>query len=1510
MRLSIIALLFHFVIRCWPKTNITSIIEVLHRCQQHIRNRWKKKALKAKKDTDSYPTFKDFVEFVNLIASEACDPVYGTEAAKTRTNTMKTTSCNTVTNRTPVASKNSEPSQFPVSHGLGPSVRPCVVCGQSHRLFYCDTFKGMSPKSRLDIAKRYRLCYNCLIGGHSYMQCRKNSVCSVPGCGRKHTKFIHVDDVVSDVTQARSNSHDSSNGTSDNHVNVGSVHVHENCSNVYLPIVPVVLNGHREVYALLDTGSTNTFVTQRIAAEMNLDGSEVSYRMNTLEQSSNVMSKVVSFSLMSVDKHHKIQMNNVLVVSTIPARYCHKRVDVKVYPYLADLPIHHVGDDVYADVLIGMDHAQALMPLDIRCNHNEKNQPYAVKTLFGWCLNGPVGCQSVMEVSSHFVNIEQHVEKLWDMESVDEEMPSFSYEDRRVIDLWNQDTRHEDGHYTIPIPWKEGRPNMPNNRYSAVKRLTNLINRLQKTEMLETYKEKLEKLCTDGYAEPVPESELYVNDGSVWYLPHHAVVSESKPGKVRIAFDCAAKLDGVSLNNQCLQGPDLNNKLLHVLLRFRQYQYAIMADIEAMYLQVKIPLKDRNSLRFLWSEDGSIIEYRMTSHLFGGVWCASSSTFALRKTVEDSVTASDLVRDTVHKAFYVDDMLKSVKSKEEAKGVIGETKQALKHGGFNLTKFVVNNQQLLENIDAVDRAKEVKEITSEMYTKALGSKWDIIDDTFYYTHKHSDKHPDITKRTMLSQLSAIYDPLGLVSQAVLPGKILFQNATRLKLSWDECVPPNLAQKWTIWLDSLRNISQIKFPRCVIPDEFPDGVAEIHTFCDASEVGYGVCSYIRIINKQGKIHVALLAGKTRLAPLKSVTIPRLELSAAVEAVKLDCVIRRELDEPVMESTFWTDSQITLAYIRNDSKRFKVFVANRVATIRRHSVPDQWHHIGGKQNPADVCSRGCDVSRFDPVWLTGPQFLSEYKNIWPVSQTVSSLQLDDQDPEIKQEKSNAGQVSVNFVDVPDKEDRPHPFEELIKYYSSYYRLKKAICWITRVIQCIKGDKKEQGPISVAEMNQAEVKVIKYVQSHIYQEELELLRQGKNVSSSSPLYQLEPTLTEGLLVVGGRLKHAAIINEMKHPMILPHNHKLSQMIIQEYHNTAHLGTEWTLSHIRNKYWITKARNLAKQIKRDCVVCKRLYGKTLTQKMADLPTERCEPGKPAFSYVGVDLFGPFYIKQGRSEVKRYGCLYTCFTSRAIHIEVLNSLETDTFINGFIRFISRRGYPIRIWSDNGTNFVGARTELSKSLRDLNRSRVIQAARRKNVDWIFNPPLASHHGGAWERMIRTVRRVLLSLLSSSPRMTDEILQTVMCEAESIVNSRPITKSSEDINDDTPLSPNHLLLLRENCSIPWGIFHNSDTYRKHWRHVQHLSTQFWKRWIHEYLPELQRRQKWNNPVNNLKVGDLVLMLNESSPRGSWPLGLVIETSIGRDGLVRSARIRSKGSEFVRPVTKLVLLEGSS
>lgn len=394
-----------------------------------------------------------------------------------------------------------------------------------------------------------------------------------------------------------------------------------------------------------------------------------------------------------------------------------------------------------------------------------------------------------------------------------------------------------------------------------------------------------------------------------------------------------------------------------------------------------------------------------------------------------------------------------------------------------------------------------------------------------------------------------------------------------------------------------------------------------------------------------------------------------------------------------------------------------------------------------------------------------------------------------------------------------------------------------------------------------------------------------------------------------MGGRLKHAYMPESAKHPVILPHDSKVSQMIVQEMHNDVHLGTEWVLSRLRRKYWITKARKLIKSVKNKCVTCKKLYAAPMSQKMADLPVERCVPGKPPFTFVGVDLCGPFYVKRGRATAKSYACVYTCFTTRAIHLEKLDSLETDSFINGFLRFAARRGYPTKVWSDNGTNLVGARQELRSCLRQLDRDKVIRCARRNEVEWIFNPPHASHQGGVWERMIRTLRKILVALLNASPvTMTDEVLQTILCDIESIVNSRPITKCSDDVDDATPLTPNHMLILQSNLPLPWGNFVLSDIYRRRWKHVQHVSTQFWRRWLREYLPQLQLRSKWLKIERNLKVGDLVLVCDHMTPRGEWPMELITETTVGRDGLIRSARVRMNSGILVRPITKLVLLEG--
>jgi transposase InsO family protein len=395
-------------------------------------------------------------------------------------------------------------------------------------------------------------------------------------------------------------------------------------------------------------------------------------------------------------------------------------------------------------------------------------------------------------------------------------------------------------------------------------------------------------------------------------------------------------------------------------------------------------------------------------------------------------------------------------------------------------------------------------------------------------------------------------------------------------------------------------------------------------------------------------------------------------------------------------------------------------------------------------------------------------------------------------------------------------------------------------------------------------------------------------------------------GHLRVGGRVRNASLDADNKHPLIIPHRSPISMLIAREFHNVAHLGTEWTLGLIRRTYWITKARCILKSVKQNCLMCKKLYGHPGYQRMADLPEERLMPGKAAFSFVGTDCFGPIMVKVNRSQAKRYGCLFTCFTTRAVHVEVLSSLDTDSMINALRRFISRRGRPSKLWSDNGTNYVGCYNELSRNLKELNNGKLYDFCTKQNIEWIFNTPCSPHKGGVFERIVKTIKRVLVAVLENV-RLNDEILNTVLCEVESLVNSRPITKVSEDACDPEALSPNHLLILNGGPAPIPGVFHDSDRYRKRWRHVQHVVDTFWKRWIREYLPQLHKVSKWHDVKPNLKVNDLVLVMEESTPRGLWPMGIVSDVKKSSDGLVRTVHVRTKSKELVRPITKIVLLE---
>jgi hypothetical protein len=309
----------------------------------------------------------------------------------------------------------------------------------------------------------------------------------------------------------------------------------------------------------------------------------------------------------------------------------------------------------------------------------------------------------------------------------------------------------------------------------------------------------------------------------------------------------------------------------------------------------------------------------------------------------------------------------------------------------------------------------------------------------------------------------------------------------------------------------------------------------------------------------------------------------------------------------------------------------------------------------------------------------------------------------------------------------------------------------------------------------------------------------------------------------------------------------------------------------------------------------------------MADIPAIRTDPAPP-FTYTGIDFFGPFLIKEGRKELKRYGAIFTCLASRSIHIETANTLDTDSFLNALRRFISRRGPVREIRCDNGSNFVGAERELRKATSELDHSRIQGQLLHQNIAWKFNPPSASHMGGIWERQIRSVRKVLSALLHEhGSRLDDESFRTLLCEVEAIINSRPLTSVSGSPDDLEPLTPNHILTMKPFVLPPPGHFQRDDVYlRKRWRRVQYLASLFWSRWKREYLLTLQQRQKWNKIQRNIQVGDLVLVKDDNLARCNWSMARVLSTVKDSKAVVRSVKLKTQSSELCRPIHKLVLL----
>ena len=466
------------------------------------------------------------------------------------------------------------------------------------------------------------------------------------------------------------------------------------------------------------------------------------------------------------------------------------------------------------------------------------------------------------------------------------------------------------------------------------------------------------------------------------------VYHPKKPEKMRAVFDCSAKFSGTSLNDQLLQGPDLTNSLIGVLTHFRLEPVAFMGDIEAMFYQVRVPGAQCNFLCFLWWPEGDLnaelVVHRMVVHPFGAVSSPSCSNFALSHTAnENEDVIGNAVANTMRRNFYVDDCLRSERTEASGKNQIACLRQACAKGGFRLTKFISNHRSVLESIPEEERSKEVKLLDLNYddlkIERALGVQWCVESDTFGFRIIVKDK--PLTRRGILSSVSSIYDPLGFAAPFTLTAKKLLQDLYREeKLEWDDELPELYRNRWEKWRNKLPLLERLHVKRCFKPSDFGEVKArQIHIFSDASATGYGSAAYLRLCNSESRVHCSFLMGKARLAPIKVMTIPQLELTAATVSIRLGEVLKKELDDSPDVVKYHTDSTTVLCYIMNDQKRFQVFVANCIQTIRTLSYPSQWMYVETKSNPADDASRGINASALleHSRWIKGPEFL-QYVN----------------------------------------------------------------------------------------------------------------------------------------------------------------------------------------------------------------------------------------------------------------------------------------------------------------------------------------------------------------------------------------------------------------------------------------------------------------------------------------------------------------------------------------------------
>ncbi|XP_029171127.1 uncharacterized protein LOC114945863 [Nylanderia fulva] len=1373
----------------------------------------------------------------------------------------------------------------------------CALCREKHTLMTCRDFKAKTVNDRKAFVESNRLCYNCL-GNHFLSRCQSKKNCLT--CDARHHTMLHGAPTSSASTEAT------------RATTLTATLQNPECKAVLLATARINVadryGSPQAVRALIDQCSEVSIISETLAQRLRLP------RVSTGLSIFGIGGTRSGSARGKVTLHVTSDVTNakLSVVAFVLPRISLQQGSVsreeRSWPHLNGLQLADPRflDDDPAELLLGAEVYSLILEEGLR--KGESRMPIAQQTSLGWILSGGYDAAAVTGHRRTFRCTADHdladfVRRFWEQESEPITRASLTPDETTCEELYVRTvTRTPTGRYMVRLPFSSPPTTLQDTRRPAEHLLKAMETKgsrdLRFGDLYHGFMQEYEDL---QHMKKVNTSTTTENFRC--YLPHHGVLKESSTTtKLRVVFNGSQRTRaGTSLNSQLLTGANLLPALTDVLLRWRWHRYVFVTDIEKMYRQILVHPEDCRLQTILWrhNKTDEIGEYELQTVTYGMACAPFLAIRTLQQLCADEGAQFPQGATVLRLDCYVDDVVTGADNLDDAVNLQTELRNLCMAGGFPLRKWASNHPEVLTGVPQEHRLQQGPHSWEGESHSTLGLRWRPQDDRFAFAI-HPRPVSKFTKRRVLSETARLFDPMGWLAPVVIRAKILIQSTWLQQLDWDAPLPAKDARHWQQLLDQLPLLRHIRVNRWLSTDNDHSRL-QLHGFADASERGYAAVVYLRT-TERGKPSINLLMAKSKVAPVKQVSLPRLELCAASLLTTLTLHVRDILGLATTPVYLWSDSQVTLHWIQGHATRWKTFVANRVAHIQTQLPDARWRHVAGKNNPADCASRGITPGELinHALWWTGPTWLALDETAWPSSEVHIA------EDDLPEQRTTSLMTKGSVVVEPD----------ILLRFSALHRLLRVTAWCRRWLNVASREVTPGCPLHPDELDAALLQWLRVVQALHFPDEIAAATAGRSGPPRSSLIKLNPFIDDqGVLRVGGRLKHALLPYDEKHPVIIPPASWMTRLLIESCHRRSlHGGVQMTLGLLRLRFWVPRGRTVVKQQLHRCVTCTRWRAATPQPPMGHLPRDRVTPTRPFLS-TGLDYAGPISIRtskgRGHRSQKGYIAVFVCFWSKAIHLEVVSDYSSEAFIAALRRFVSRRGLCTDVYSDCGTTFVGA----DRTLRELFKAstseglHIARAANTQGIRWHFNPPAAPHFGGLWEAAVKSTKFHLRRVIGDTT-LTFEELSTLLTQIEACLNSRPLQALSDDPDDTSALTPGHFIIGAPLLAIPEPsrIGQSSSTLSR-WHHLQLMRDHFWQRWSAEYVHGLNPRTKWVKAEAAPHVGDLCIIRSELTPPTRWPLARITRLHPGDDGVVRVVSVRTATSEFVRPIVKLVMLPGA-